>query len=208
MKRFIKLFVCALTILSTLSLCACSAFSSSWKIVRKQSEGGENLEYYAVLNLSGSQKINSVWINVEGLVEENSELKLYFGSSATEENDVNSRLQKVTINKEATKKAKGWVRITKDFDYSYAYLKIVTDCTMNIGEIFVIGDNSNVLEVDLYYCGHKAPNNSSKKEFTKTQLVYEEIEDSALCLVDEQDDFDLEEVTKLYEEVQKQYVEE
>ncbi len=202
--KTLKKLICALTILATLSLSACSAYSSSWKIVRKTSEAGDFLQYYSILNLEGTQKISSVWVNVSGLKEENAVIKLNFGHEAK---SVDYKLQTITIDKNVLKKSKGWVRLYGGDAISYAYLKITTDNTMDIGELIVVGENGNVLGADISYSGYKAPNGSSKKEFTKTELEVEGEKNSALCLVDEQDSFDLEEVTALFENAQQEQAE-
>lgn len=202
MKKFIKLIAIALSLLTVLSLAACSQKSnySYWEVTRYEDpETKDPLTYYVELSIVRENPIEEIWINISDLKVEKTEIAFFYGTISTSSG-------KTTVTKDFLKDSDGWVKLTDDKTHSVSSIKLTFVDTMQVNEVFVIDSKDNKTELSLKTYGEKASATStSRNEYTAEDLKALEAEHTALCIVDEQDSFNLSEVEALYDAADKKH---
>lgn len=203
MKKLLSLctFIFLIVVL-TLTGCSVSTLElSSPYIIEKMKAGDETLTYYSVLELDADNSLKEVWLVVSGLDESSADVGIYFANSET--GFTKSYGSKTTITADFLKKSKYVVKIPVDSNCnSRDYLQLTVQNTMKIYEIFVVDEKDKQVEVTLVKAGKRTSEESltdtDLNAMSKDELVTSREKNTALCLVNEQDKFNLKKLNSSY----------
>lgn len=197
MKK-LTVIVCTIVLLFTFTFVGCNDKAvgiSTYFKVEEMAAGDVSRVNFGIYKIDKSADIKDVYICVRNVSDEKSSLSLYFYSSASA--FISSRGGSVSLDKNYLSKTNGWVKYeVPENSVTYGYMQLVVVKTMDIGEIFVVDKNGKQAKIELVKAGWRPSDDSlsttdNNTVKTKEQLEQSEEKNTALCVSDEQDKFDL-----------------
>lgn len=207
MKSIVKrLFIGLIALSAAFCFSACSQGESFtyWNIVKKKTSA-DTLQYYATIyieEVSSSKTIDEVWVNVSGFGDEKVTVDISFASSSSASSFYNK--QSVDIDRSLASDADGWIRLSDGLNVSRSYCFLTVSDSVHLNEIVFIASDDSRFSGHVVEAGERSsskPSNKREYDLNEASSAENGSPESRLAdkIMDEQDRFDHESATILYE---------